>query len=261
MRKYDRWDGAVRQDVPRFYELLRTGLVKTTSVFTSMNGHSNYYIGFGNEIGYDAAHGYSSSISMHGDGVRRKQRPGHRQHQRLPAVRPRVRGQRCSRRQVLVGHAMARRAVPRQRGSNPVARQRQLDGRNDDRPILPQAGLSLRRKHDRFAPNGTNFLTASQQTGAKGAVAFFNDGTTGVHFDHSTGAGTGSVVGSGLELQANYGTFLPDTIPSDRSFDLTSSTNIPPEFSLTPYSADPAHEELGITGDQYKEKIERKRDG
>ena len=49
-------------DVPRYFELLRNGIVESACVYTSMTGFSNYYIGIGNDIGYDAANGYPQSI-------------------------------------------------------------------------------------------------------------------------------------------------------------------------------------------------------
>ena len=51
-------------DVPRFYEVLRKALLKTTSVMNSINGWSFYYLGIGGEIGVDANNsGYDSSVS------------------------------------------------------------------------------------------------------------------------------------------------------------------------------------------------------
>ena len=40
----------------------RNGIVESACVYTSMTGFSNYYIGIGNDIGYDDANGYPNSI-------------------------------------------------------------------------------------------------------------------------------------------------------------------------------------------------------
>ena len=49
-------------DVPRYFELFRNGLVESACVYTSMTGFSYFYLGLGNDIGYDSANGYPNSI-------------------------------------------------------------------------------------------------------------------------------------------------------------------------------------------------------
>src|SRR5262249_16941376 len=56
----------VEVDVPRFMQLLRGGVVQTESVYTTMTGFSYYYLGLGNEIGYDSSNGYTNSIPVSG---------------------------------------------------------------------------------------------------------------------------------------------------------------------------------------------------
>ena len=48
--------------MPRYFELLRNGLVESACVYTSMTGFSYFYLGLGNDIGYDSANGYPNSI-------------------------------------------------------------------------------------------------------------------------------------------------------------------------------------------------------
>src|SRR5690606_38853694 len=62
VRKFNRYNGQLSQDVPRLFELLRGGLVNSEAVYTTLTGFSYYYLGIGNEIGYDSANGYASSI-------------------------------------------------------------------------------------------------------------------------------------------------------------------------------------------------------
>ena len=62
-RVADRWH-EVRADVPRFFEVLRTALAGCNAIYTTLTGYSYYYIGIGNEIGYDSANGYPSSIPV-----------------------------------------------------------------------------------------------------------------------------------------------------------------------------------------------------
>ncbi|HXB97270.1 MAG TPA: hypothetical protein VNZ54_04405, partial [bacterium] len=42
-------------DVPKLYRLIREGVMQTTSIYTAVNGWSNYYFGLGGEIGGDSS--------------------------------------------------------------------------------------------------------------------------------------------------------------------------------------------------------------
>jgi len=53
-----------RWDVPRYLELLRTALQGTDSLWTTLTGFSYFYMGIGNEIGYDAANGSTFSVGV-----------------------------------------------------------------------------------------------------------------------------------------------------------------------------------------------------
>ncbi len=50
-------------DLPRFYQMVRQGLLNTTAIWTTMNGYSYYYYGFGGEFGADQMP-FSSGITM-----------------------------------------------------------------------------------------------------------------------------------------------------------------------------------------------------
>lgn len=66
-RSNDGWNtrsGYIEVDMSRVYQILRSAVVRTHSVYTTMTGFSYYYVGFGNEIGYDAANGFTNSIPV-----------------------------------------------------------------------------------------------------------------------------------------------------------------------------------------------------
>ena len=63
-RLRDRWNGRIELDYPRYAQLLREAVVNSEAVYTTLTGWSYYYIGIGNEIGYDSSNGYSSSIPV-----------------------------------------------------------------------------------------------------------------------------------------------------------------------------------------------------
>ncbi len=63
----DGWNtqsGYLEIDVPRIYQMLRTSVVRTHSIYTTMTGFSYYYVGIGGEIGYDASNGFANSIPV-----------------------------------------------------------------------------------------------------------------------------------------------------------------------------------------------------
>lgn len=65
-RLRDRWRGRSEHDTPRLLQWLRTALVSSEAVWTTLTGFSYYYMSLGNDVGYDSANGYPSSIPMDG---------------------------------------------------------------------------------------------------------------------------------------------------------------------------------------------------
>ncbi|MBV8517451.1 MAG: type II secretion system protein [Acidobacteria bacterium] len=61
---WDSGDGYLEIDVPRAYQILRTAIVSSRALFTTMTGFSYYYIGIGGEIGYDDANRFPNSIPV-----------------------------------------------------------------------------------------------------------------------------------------------------------------------------------------------------
>jgi prepilin-type N-terminal cleavage/methylation domain-containing protein len=51
-------------DIPRVFQIWRTALMRSNALFTTMTGYPFFYIGLGNEIGYDNANGFPSSIPV-----------------------------------------------------------------------------------------------------------------------------------------------------------------------------------------------------
>jgi prepilin-type N-terminal cleavage/methylation domain-containing protein len=61
---WDSGSGTLEIDVHRMFQMLRSSLTRSNAIWTTMTGFSYYYIGIGNEIGYDSANGFSSSIPV-----------------------------------------------------------------------------------------------------------------------------------------------------------------------------------------------------
>jgi hypothetical protein len=63
----DNWattNGGIEVDVPRIYQIFRGGLMFSNSIYTTMTGWPYYYLGIGNEIGYDSANGFDDNVPV-----------------------------------------------------------------------------------------------------------------------------------------------------------------------------------------------------
>lgn len=64
-RTQDGWAvDRVDLDVPRYFELYRSALLATDSIFTTMNGFSFFYVGVGGEMGSDEPNGYPKGLPL-----------------------------------------------------------------------------------------------------------------------------------------------------------------------------------------------------
>jgi hypothetical protein len=57
-------NGNIELDVPRLYQVFRSGLMTTNSLYTTMTGWPYYYLGIGNEIGYDSANNFPYNVPV-----------------------------------------------------------------------------------------------------------------------------------------------------------------------------------------------------
>ncbi len=56
----------VEVDYPRACNLVRSGLLQSGTLYTSMTGYTNYFIGLGGEVGADDANGFEDGIPVNG---------------------------------------------------------------------------------------------------------------------------------------------------------------------------------------------------
>ncbi|MBK8974978.1 MAG: hypothetical protein IPM29_03560 [Planctomycetes bacterium] len=237
---WDRWNVGPNFDVPRFMELFRNAIVRSGAIYTTLSGYSYYYVGCGNEIGYDSSNGYPNSIP-----VNRKPWGGA---DTQTGYVNNITGERCLVRDGDVDYWwgmpwlgelcpddayltswIASDLSGRLRGNLPAGTARDQFFRQ-----------SMRTVHDgqpRFRGFGSEMLSAHHRTAEKGCVSFFNNGTSSNHFNHHFSNGNGSLVGPGIELATNYGFPIPSTAYINRPFSLNTSGNVPPEFALDPYAS------------------------
>ncbi len=243
------YNSQMRQDVPRYMELLRNGIASTRSIYTTLTGYSYYYMGHGNEIGYDSANGYGSSIptNMNPWGL------GSASTGTVDNITSRTVGGNRTGRCYVRGNSATTGfwyALPwlgelyedKVYSSDWMDLNALLEVRGN-----LHAGSSngtYRRYADhlcvysgRGKPFGYAHYAGLQRTQTTGCVSFMNNGGSSTHFNHHFSSGNGNLVGPGIELSNNYGFPLPSQATITRPFSVGTSGNVPPEFNYAPYNA------------------------
>jgi hypothetical protein len=221
-RLRNRWNSSMWCDVPRYFELLRNGVVESGSVYTSLTGFSYYYMGIGNDIGYDSANGYPNSIPSDltpygGSGA---------------GYINTITGQRKC---VLVANTAF--AVNWWAGF-PWLGELYPDSLAasffDTSSGAPRGNLSAGngvneafqyRTHTAYGVSGriaygTELYDNHQRTSTNGCSAFFNIGTSSSRFRHLFSSGDATLTSVGEEVAANYSMTMPETAPVSRPFSL-----------------------------------------
>ncbi|MCR9248326.1 MAG: hypothetical protein NXI31_25135 [bacterium] len=231
----DRWNGAMSCDVPRLMQLFRQGLTNSACVYTTLTGYSYYYTGIGNDIGYDSANGYPSSIPSNmiphggtGSGYlntitssrRWVREPGSNAWFGMPWL-----GELYP--DTAASVWQAEDVAGNMRGNlNPGTG----TGEFYQTPVN-SAYLASRRR-----AKGVEIRTHHQRAAGRGCVSFFNCGSGGATFDHIFAGGNGSMVGPGLEIANNYNLTLPTSAPISRPFSVTDNAWGADEWGYAPYS-------------------------
>lgn len=239
-----RWEGRTRMDVPRFMEKIRTALINSEAVFSSLVGWSFYYMGIGGEIGYDANNGYPNSIPVdlrpfgtpNANGYINLILDGRRFVRGTDATSywwgiPWL-GELCPD-DVYATQWLATDANGHVRG-NLVA------GKNAGE-FYQQPDQTVYVSSDRRA-YGTIMNPSNHRTASEGCTTFFNIGTSASTFHHQSTSGDGTLVGSGLELRDNYNLIVLDSTPVSRPFGvaLSGSGGVGDEWSFDPYASERA---------------------
>ncbi|MBL9076814.1 MAG: prepilin-type N-terminal cleavage/methylation domain-containing protein [Planctomycetes bacterium] len=231
---YNRWSSAMTADVARYFQLLREGLVRSSIVYTTLTGFSYYYLGIGQDIGYDSANGYPNSIPSNlvphggtGNGY--------------------------------INTIIGARRYVRAAGSSywwgiPWLGELYPDTSAtmwwDETSGTPRGNLQAGTASGQFyqdtcnsvysSSNRTAFGTAInnflQRTAANGCTCFFNIGTSTSSFHHTSTSGNGTLTTVGQELADNYGMAMPNAAPITRPFGLTWSGGTGEQWSYAPYS-------------------------
>lgn len=252
---YDGWHGggtngtavdSCEVDVPRYFSLLRNALCETNSIYTTLTGFSYYYMGQGNEIGYDSANGFATSIPVNSKpftgvtGTRNEDSITDAQTGGVKLIRENVSPYWWSKPWLgelypdsAAAQWTASGNLPTGVGAGNFVRIRRQDIRVSGVAPLAKAN-SL--------PLGTTFSDhrTVRRLNSRGCTSFFNIGSTVATFRHNyrdTTTGNQDVGGTQLDSTYNFPVPLSTLISRPFRLDYNLGANVGDEFNIAEYSS------------------------
>ncbi len=222
-RLRDRWRGRSEHDTPRLFYWLRTALVRSEAVWTTLTGFSYYYMSIGGDVGYDSANGYPNSIPM--DGKPFGQSGDLFENSITGSGRKFARSNDGGSNGIRSGgYWWAKPWIGELFQDSTYAAQwatwgnlRAETGNSAGEYRMVRRGSITGNQQ----PQGTSLQDARSITAAEGCVSLFNIGTSGSTFHHQFRSGqSGSLVEDGFELSEKYNFPLPTTTLISRPFNI-----------------------------------------
>ena len=233
----DGWNsksGYLEIDVPRIYQILRTALMRTNTVYTTMTGFSYYYVGLGNEIGYDASNGFDDSIPVSSRPFNGNNGTRYEQSITDANISGITGGVKYIRENNIGGDywwAMT--------WLGELYPDNHWDTWKDtgNLPTGPGAGNFSRVLRSAIAtrlPEGTAMQNAVRRPQEEGSTTFFWTGSASSTFHHRYQDGTnGSLAADGTAVADTYKLPMPSSISNNRPFDLAvNDTGMNPDHFL-----------------------------
>ncbi len=228
---WDTGSGSLEIDVHRLFQMLRSSLIRANAIWTTMTGFSYYYIGIGNEIGYDSANGFPNSVP-----VSTKPFTGSTGTQYENSITGRVK---------LIRANPAVAPIPDTRWwSKPWLGELYPDSAyagatgwlaTGNIPTGIGSNFFVRDIRSKFPPFTSTTLTDSvRRTNAAGSTTLFWTGSAGSTFHHEYKDGDqATIAAAGTDIANNYSLPVPDTIDNARPFDINyNSAGMNPENFL-----------------------------
>ena len=229
----DGWNtrsGHIEVDVPRVYQILRSAVMRSNAVYTTLTGFSYFYVGIGGEIGYDAANGFPNSIAVSArpftgnNGALNEQSITADNNGGVKYIRENSFAADYWWSMNWLGELWPDSAwgtwsatgnLPTGFGANTFARVRR-----------DTIGTRL--------PAGTQFQNAVRRPQEEGSTAFFWSGSTNATFHHRYQDGsTGNLATQGQEIADTYHLPIPSSIENNRPFDIdVNDTAMNPDHFL-----------------------------
>ncbi|HJQ39361.1 MAG TPA: hypothetical protein VKB93_19645, partial [Thermoanaerobaculia bacterium] len=231
-RGNDGWNtqaGFLELDVPRIYQIMRTAVVRTNAVYTTMTGFSYYYVGIGGEIGYDASNNFPASIPVSnkpfgGAGTRNEQSITDAETGGVKYIRQGSAGGDYWWSMSWLGELAPDSAWATWSTTG------NLPSGNTNATFY----RVLRGDVDTRLTPGTTFLNAVRRTQEEGSTTFFWSGNANSTFHHRYADGTdGTLAAGGQAVASTYEMALADTISNNRPFDIdVDDTGMNPDHFL-----------------------------
>jgi prepilin-type N-terminal cleavage/methylation domain-containing protein len=232
----DGWNtgaGMLEIDVPRMFQMLRSSLLRTHALYTTMTGFSYYYAGIGNEIGYDDANGFANSIPLSekpftgGAGTRYEQSITNAVINTIPGGVKVIKENGTN----WWGMSWLGELYPDTAYATWKA--------TGNLPTGTANGTFLRSLRENITtnlPSGTTFNPAVRRTQEKGSTTFFWTGSAGSTFHHVYADNTnGTLDTDGTVIANTYKFPLSATISNNRPFDIDiNDTSMNPDHFLQP---------------------------
>jgi type II secretory pathway pseudopilin PulG len=243
----DAWND-MEIDVHRAFQMVRSALINSSALWTTMTGYSYYYMGIGNEIGYDAANTFPNSIPVSTTPYTGSS--GSNWEQTIINDN----GQGC---QLGCGVKYIRQQStwgsysPTTTGWWSLFWIGELypDSQYtaDSNWVLNgnlRAGTgatSYVRAGREWMPRqaGTDLVRTERRTGPRGSTTMFWGETTTEAFHHTGSSGNATILDDGRDIRDNYALPVPDTIPNDRPWQIAwnATGDNPHQFLLGAYPA------------------------
>lgn len=208
----DGWAGKARLEIDgnRLFQVTRSALLKTNAIWTTMTGFSYFYVGIGNEIGYDADNGFSSSIP-----VSTKPFTGVSGSMYEQSITDSVR---MVKENVATNYWWGRYWLGELWPDGEYA----TWAANGNLRTGSGAGRFVRAARQNITeslPAGTTFFSAQRRSGETGSTALFSVGTSTSTFHHDyRNSQTGTLQPDGQEIADNYHFAIPSTADISRPF-------------------------------------------
>lgn len=225
-------------DAPRYFQMLRESLVRAACVYTSMTGWSYYYMGIGNDIGYDSANGYPNSI------------PSNLTPQGSPGVNGYINtitgARRYAREGGVANYWWGMPWLGELYPDSTAAAAEWLDPSSGSPRGNLDAGTGAGQYYQDVCNTvhsgsarqafGTAFPTHGQRAQSYGCTTLFNIGSAASTFQHSSSAANGTLSAIGNEIAANYNMTVPSSAPISRPWRINAATTVAQHWAHAPYA-------------------------
>ncbi|HEX9983105.1 MAG TPA: prepilin-type N-terminal cleavage/methylation domain-containing protein [Thermoanaerobaculia bacterium] len=238
----DGWSDEVEIDMSRVFQIFRSAIVRSRAIYTTMTGFSYFYVGIGNEIGYDTDNGFPNSIPVSSKpytgtgGTRNEQSITRTQ---IPANSGFYGGVKLVRAaQPASGYwwGMSWLGELYPDSSFTGATGYEAVGNLPTGTTAGRFRRVLREQVTANLPAGTAFEPASRRTAERGSTSYFWSGTASSTFHHSyasAGTATATLDTDGSAIAATYKIPLADSIANNRPFNINvNDTGMNPDHFL-----------------------------